>query len=196
MRKKYDHGTLKKWMLPEHSLSAKENLSQNFPKVSLTNSQKETIDAITREYKEKGFTEGKKLGLQEMLNQKKILIELINQFKQYQDSCDQLLEKEIVSIIERICQSILTHELSDKYQLQKLVSDAILSFKDSQQNFKIYANPSTAEKLEGLDLPEISTKLYRSDTLGEYAFQIENNDQVVCFSIEHSIKQYINSASK
>lgn len=191
MKNKYNHGSLKKWMLPEHSLTAKNNLSQNFPKVSLTSSQKETIDALTKEYKEKGYVEGKKLGLQEMLNQKKALTELVSEFKQYQDSCDKVLEAEIVSIVENICKSILNIELSDKYNLQQLVSDGILSFKNHQQKFTISMNAATHLLLADLEIPEIQTKFQVDPVMDDYAFKIENNEQIICFSIDKVIQQYI-----
>jgi len=191
MVKKYYTEATKKWMLPEHALSSKKNISQNYPKVTLTNTQKELIDKITKEHKEKGFEKGKSLGLQEMLNQKKAFMDLATEFSNYQHKCNQELENEMVNIITQICESILSDSLNKKYQLEKLVKEILDSFKSQQQNFTIRANAHTLDILGDIELPDISHKFKVDNGLVDYCFNIENTEQVVCFSIAEAISAHI-----
>jgi flagellar biosynthesis/type III secretory pathway protein FliH len=191
MVKKYYNDASKKWMLPEHALSVKTNISQNYPKVALTKSQKEVVDKITKEHQERGYAEGKRLGLQEMLNQKKSLADLMSSFSEYKKKCDQVLETQVVQIIEQICQGVLSDALSDQYQLEKLVTEVIESFKNHQQNFTIKANASTVKILENITVPDISTKIQIDNKFGDYEFTVENLEQVTCFSISDAVSAYI-----
>lgn len=191
MPKKYHTEATKKWMLPEHALSVKKNISQNYPKVTLTNSQKDIIDTITKEHKERGYAKGKELGLQAMLNQKKAFMALITEFSSYEKKCDQVLDNEMINVITQICEGILSDTLSEKYQLRNIVQDALESFKSQQQKFVIKVNTKTAEVLGDIEFPDIRQKMQIDHDLEDYSFSIENTEQVVCFSIADSISAYI-----
>tara|TARA_R110002110_G_scaffold33533_1_gene114779 strand:+ start:95567 stop:96157 length:591 start_codon:yes stop_codon:yes gene_type:complete len=193
MTKKYYDNANKKWLLPEHALSVKTNISQKYPKVTLTKSQQEVIDKITKEHQDRGFVEGKKLGLQEMLNQKKALSDLMNAFSEYQKNCDQMLEKQVVQIIEHICHGVLSDALSHQHQIDKLVTESIERFKNHQQKFIIKANAKTAKMIENTELPDIKTKLQVDNSFSDYEFLVENLEQIVSFSISDAISAYFKS---
>ena len=193
MTKKYYDNANKKWLLPEHALSVKTNISQKYPKVTLTKSQQEVIDKITKEHQDRGFVEGKKLGLQEMLNQKKALSDLIHAFSEYQKNCDQMLEKQVVQIIEHICHGVLSDALSHQHQIDKLVTESIERFKNHQQKFIIKANAKTAKMIENTELPDIKTKIHVDNSFSDYEFLVENLEQVVSFSISDAISAYFKS---
>lgn len=182
---------IQQWSLPEHTITSKQNNAQAYSKVSLSSPQKKALEEMVRKEKEKGYLEGKKEALQELLPFKNTLQQLMQQIQQNVQQQSQMIENQSVSIIEQICQSVIKRSLeNDKTIIKDILQEAIKIYHDSTLKLNIKANRNTLARLHETQMFTDNVKLIEDNTLADFQFKLDANNQIVEFDINKAISKH------
>lgn len=184
------------WHLPEHTSQQQLNVAKNYSKISLSAPQRKALEDIISKEKEKGYIEGKREALQEILPLKNLIHQFFDDARKNLLFQQATLEQQGLAMVQQICRYILNHELSTNPEcIKKLLTDAISHYTEDFLQFTIKANVKTLEILKQADIAHENIKFIEDNSLNLAQFKVESNHQVVAFDLEQALKNYFEQES-
>lgn len=182
---------LKQWSLPEHTLAPSQQKAQAYTKVSLSTPQKKALEEMIRKEKERGYLEGKREGLQELLPMKQSLLELMQAIQQNTQVQSTLFEQQAHEIIKVICYNVIQQEMNTNPAiLENILKEAISTYHDSNIQLKVRANQKTLSTIKSNELFDERLKLIEDNQLADCQFKLDANNQIVEFDIHKAILKH------
>lgn len=193
---------IKNWSLPEHTFTGTNNVSQNYSKISLSTPQKKALEEIVKNEKEKGYLEGKKQGLQEVLPQKAAFIQLMNDMTMHFRAQEEIFQEKSLFIINEICKKVIAIELKHhETALRSILHEALSFYHDNAKKIVIAANRNTIDLISQMDFAGYDLKFVENNSFNDFQFKLDSSAQIVEFDIEKIIAKFfdpklLNSGSK